>query len=129
MPELTHALTNADDLIVAHVRAIGGMEKLKSLITRTTFGVYEEAGFKQNHRFDEKRPNLIRISTNYNRETGTFGYCEGFDGAAWEYSFNVPARVTGIPATALKNASDFDQPFIDYHYKGHTVEWKGRRYF
>ncbi len=128
-PESTPAISSTDDLIAAHVSAIGGMEKLKSLKTRTTYGVYEEAGFKQNHRFDEKRPNLIRITTNYNRETGTFGYCEGFDGAAWEYSFKVPVRVTGMPETALKNASDFDEPFIDYQYKGHTVEWKGRTRF
>ena len=124
--KLSKAIQNSDDLIAAHVQAIGGMENLRALRSRTSYGVYEEPKFRQNHRCDEKRPNLIRITTNYNRETGTYGYCEGFDGAAWEYSFGAPKRVTGMPAKALRRASEFDATFIDYQYKGHAVEWKGK---
>ncbi len=121
----TNKIDTVDELITAHIEAIGGYEAIKELHTLTFIGTYEEATFKQIHRFDKKRPYLIRITTNYNEETGTYGYCEGFDGAAWEYSSKIPIRVIGEPSRALNNASRFEKSYIDYEKKGHKAEFKG----
>lgn len=121
-----NTIDTADELIDAHISALGGYEALKAVQTISAIGVYEEPRFKQVHRFDRKRPNFIRITTNYNEETDTFGYCEGYDGAAWEYSFKIPLRVIGEPARALKNASVFEPSYIDYKRKGHRAEFMGK---
>lgn len=114
---------------IARLFPLAVANALRALETRTSFGVYEEPDFRQVHRLDERRPNFIRITTNYDRETGTFGFCEGFDGAAWEYSFGVPSRVGGMPATALRHASEFDPPYTDHDCKGNEVTWRGRTRF
>ncbi len=118
-------IDSADALIQSHIEALGGYEALKAIETITAIGIYEEESFRQVHRFDKKRPNFIRITTNYDGETGTFGYCEGFDGAAWEYSFKIPERVIGEPARALKNASAFEPSYIDYKRKGYQAKFLG----
>ena len=115
----------ADQLISAHIEKLGGYEALKSIHTLTFIGSYEEASFQQVHRFDRKRPNLIRVTTNYNEETGSYGYCEGFDGAAWEYRSKIPVRVIGMPSKALKNASRFEKSYIDYTQKGYQAQLLG----
>ncbi len=120
-----NTIDTADELIDAHIEALGGYQAVKSIHTLTFIATYEEATFKQVHRFDRKRPNFIRVTTNYDEETGSFGYCEGFDGAAWEYSAKVPVRVVGEPARALKNASEFEKPYIDYQDKGYTAKFMG----
>ena len=53
----------ADELIHAHIRARGGEKALKALHSLTYVGTYTEPTFTQIHRFDMKRPNLIRITT------------------------------------------------------------------
>lgn len=118
-------INSADDLIDAHIEALGGYENYKAIHTISYFTSYKEGGYASLHRFDRKRPNLIRITTNYDEEKGTFGYCEGFDGAAWEYSSKIPVRVTGEPSRALRNASTFEKPYIDYKTKGYRATYKG----
>ncbi|MCB0279494.1 MAG: tetratricopeptide repeat protein, partial [Calditrichaeota bacterium] len=118
-------LTTAEQVIAAHMDALGGYEKWKSVHTITSYSEYGEGAAKSIHRFDRRRPNLVRISTNYNMETGSFSYAEGFDGAAWEYSSKVPVRVTGEPARALKNASTFEKNYIDYSLKGFKAKLIG----
>ena len=116
----------ADDLIKAHMEALGGYVAYKAIHTLTSIGTYEEPRFKEVHRFDQRRPNMVRVTTSYNEETGTFGYCEGFDGAAWEYSARVPVRVTGEPSRALRNAAEFEPSYIDYQLKGYKAIYKGK---
>ncbi|MDC8002910.1 hypothetical protein POV27_02490 [Aureisphaera galaxeae] len=120
-----NSIDTADELIEAHLEALGGYEAYKAIHTLTFFMTYEEGNYKSLHRFDRKRPNFIRITTNYDEEKGTFGYCEGFDGAAWEYSSKIPVRVVGEPARALKNASTFEKAYIDYKVKGYSATFKG----
>lgn len=119
-------INSAEQLIKGHLEALGGYEAWKAITSITSISLYEEGMHKQIHRLDRKRPNLIRITTNYDVETGTFGYCEGFDGAAWEYSFKIPVRVIGEPARALKNASVFEKPYIDYDMKGYEANLLGK---
>ncbi len=119
-------IDSADDLISAHMAALGGHEAWQAIHTISSIGTYKEAAFEQVHRFDQSRPNFIRITTNYDEATGDFGYCEGFDGGAWEYSFKIPVRVIGEPARALKNASQFEPSYIDYRRKGFQARFRGR---
>ena len=118
-------IQSADDLITAHIKALGGYDNYKAIHTISYFTSYKEGGHESIHRFDRKRPDLIRITTNYDEEKGTFGYCEGFDGAAWEYSAKIPVRVIGEPSRALRNASTFEKPYIDYKLKGYEASYKG----
>ncbi len=118
-------INSADDLIAAHMEALGGYDNYKAINEVTFIGTYEEPRFKEVHRFDKKRPNLVRVTTNYDENTGSFRYCEGFDGSAWEYSSRIPVRVVGEPARALKNASQFEPSYIDYKKKNYTAKYGG----
>jgi hypothetical protein len=118
-------IETADDLIAAHVEARGGKAAWDSIYTITRVGRYSESSFSEVHRFDRRRPNLLRITTSYDADTGEYGYSEGFDGGAWEYRGGVPERVVGEPSRALRNASRFEPPYIDYRAKNLQAELVG----
>lgn len=110
-------ITTADDLIAAHLEALGGKAAWDSIHTITSVGEYSESSFSEVHRLDRRRPNFLRITTSYDVDTGQYGYSEGYDGGAWEYRAGVPERVIGEPSRALRNASRFERPYIDYRSK------------
>ena len=60
-----------------------------------------------------------------------FDYAEGFDGRTWEYNFQKQQLVvdTGAAADAGRRGAEFDESFVDYARKGHTVQSLGAESF
>lgn len=117
----------ADDVIARYYRAIGGRDRLEQISTRHMWGTYSEGSLHANTDIAWKRPSLRRV----NVHAPGFDYSEGFDGQTWEYNFQKQQLVidTGAAADAGRRGAEFDESFVDYARKGHTVELVGAESF
>lgn len=117
----------ADDIIAHYYRAIGGRDRLERISTRHMWGTYAEGSLHANTDIAWKRPSLRRV----NVHAPGFEYSEGFDGQTWEYNFQKQQLVvdTGAAADAGRRGAEFDESFVDYAGKGHTVALVGAESF
>lgn len=117
----------ADDIIAHYYRAIGGRDRLERISTRHMWGTYAEGSLHANTDIAWKRPSLRRV----NVHAPGFEYSEGFDGQTWEYNFQKQQLVvdTGAAADAGRRGAEFDESFVDYAEKGHTVALVGAESF
>jgi hypothetical protein len=117
----------ADDIIAHYYRAIGGRDRIEQISTRHMWGTYSEGSLHANTDIVWKRPSLRRV----NVHAPGFDYSEGFDGQTWEYNFQKQQLVidTGAAADAGRRGAEFDESFVDYARKGHTVELVGAESF
>jgi hypothetical protein len=81
--------------------------------------VYSEGKFLATTDMLWKRPNLRRV----NVHAPGYDYAEGFDGETWEYGFQSQKFIidTGAAEAAGRRGAEFDESFVDYAGKGHTV--------
>lgn len=117
----------ADDIIAHYYRAIGGRDRLERISTRHMWGTYAEGSLHANTDIAWKRPSLRRV----NVHAPGFEYSEGFDGQTWEYNFQKQQLVvdTGAAADAGRRGAEFDESFVDYAEKGHTLALVGAESF
>ena len=117
----------ADDIIAHYYRAVGGRDRLERISTRHMWGTYSEGSLHANTDIVWKRPSLRRV----NVHAPGFDYSEGFDGQTWEYNFQKRQLVidTGAAADAGRRGAEFDESFVDYDRKGHSVELVGAESF
>ena len=118
---------SADEIIAHYYRAIGGHDRLERIVTRHMWGTYSEGTLNAKTDIAWKRPALRRV----NVHAPGFDYSEGFDGRTWEYNFQKQQLVTdtGAAADAGRRGAEFDESFVDYAQKGHTVEVVGAESF
>lgn len=117
----------ADEVIAHYYSAIGGRDRLERVVTRHMWGSYSEGTLNAKTDILWKRPLLRRV----NVHAPGFDYSEGFDGQTWEYNFQKKQAVvdTGAAADAGRRGAEFDESFVDYARKGHTVELIGAESF
>jgi hypothetical protein len=117
----------ADEIIAHYYRAIGGHDLLEQVVTRHMWGTYSEGALDANTDIVWKRPALRRV----NVHAPGFDYSEGFDGKTWEYNFQKHQLVvdTGAAADAGRRGAEFDESFVDFAGKGHTVQMVGSEHF
>jgi hypothetical protein len=117
-------IQTADKLIAINIQARGGRRALMRIKTLTKTGVYKEGNLVVDVREDNKRPNLKRASWQYKDQGGA----EGYDGVnpPWEFDGKAAKTNTGEAALATLRGAEFDDPFVDYSKKGHSVELIGR---
>ena len=112
-------LKKVDKIIQGYYKAIGGYEKLKNIRTLIRKGTYIEPAYNlilPTAKTESKRPNF-RLVGNPDK-----GFAEGFDGASWEYFKEKGViRSTGEAEAATRRGAEFDESFVDYKEKGHTV--------
>jgi hypothetical protein len=116
----------ADDLIVRHIEARGGIDRIMAIRTLSQSGVVQMPNAQVLISGERMRPNLLRIRYAVGGVAGE----EGWDGSrAWEYN---PSKgmaraeyVTGAPALALQRGAEFDGPLVGYRDKGHMATYKG----
>jgi len=91
------------------------------------WGTYSEGSLIARTDIVWKRPMLRRV----NVHAPGFDYAEGFDGQTWEYNFQKHQLVvdTGAAADAGRRGAEFDESFVDYARKGHTVAVMGAESF
>jgi hypothetical protein len=116
-----------DQIIAHYYSAIGGRERLEQVVTRHMWGSYSEGTLNAKTDIVWKRPALRRV----NVHAPGFDYSEGFDGQTWEYNFQKKQAVvdTGAAADAGRRGAEFDESFVDYARKGHTVQLVGAESF
>jgi hypothetical protein len=117
----------ADEIIAHYYRAVGGHDRLARVVTRHMWGSYSEGTLNAKTDIAWKRPALRRV----NVHAPGFDYSEGFDGQTWEYNFQKQQLVvdTGAAADAGRRGAEFDESFVDYASKGHTVRLVGAESF
>ena len=117
----------ADEIIAHYYSAIGGHDRLEQVVTRHMWGSYSEGTLNAKTDIVWKRPALRRV----NVHAPGFDYSEGFDGQTWEYNFQKKQAVvdTGAAADAGRRGAEFDESFVDYARKGHTVQLVGAESF
>jgi hypothetical protein len=117
----------ADEIIAHYYRAIGGHDRLEQIVTRQMWGSYSEGTLNAKTDIVWSRPALRRV----NVHAPGFDYSEGFDGKTWEYNFQKHQLVvdTGAAADAGRRGAEFDESFVDYASKGHTVHSLGAESF
>jgi hypothetical protein len=126
-PVASSKAESADDIIARYYRAIGGHDRLAGITTRHMWGTYSEGSLTASTDIVWKRPMIRRV----NVHAPGFDYAEGFDGKTWEYNFQKQQLVidTGAAADAGRRGAEFDESFVDYPAKGHTVQLLGAESF
>ncbi|HXW08336.1 MAG TPA: hypothetical protein VD833_24100 [Vicinamibacterales bacterium] len=119
------ARQTADEIVARNLAAKGGVERLKALTTARITASISGKGRDVRLTVWSKRPNLMR------REVvdGNQKIINGFDGSAlWVEDPRLggqPQRITGPQAELASQEAEFDNVFVDYRQKGHTVELVG----
>ena len=116
------ALT-ADSIIARYYRAVGGYEKIKSVVSRKMTGLYSEGSMEASTEILWRRPELPLVNIH-----GTwFEYSEGFDGATWAYDVVTKKlmRDKNPTSDAARRSAEFDESIVDYASKGYTVALTG----
>jgi len=120
------AVMDADSVIANYCRAIGGYARLKSVTSRRMRGSYSEGTLEAATDIVWRRPSLRRV----NVDAPGFKYSEGFDAFTWELNLGTGkfVRDTGAAADAGRRGAEFDESFVDYRAKGHSVTLVGREH-
>lgn len=116
-----------DDIIAKHVKAVGGLEKLKSIKTERITAKVEASGMEIPITILQKRPRMIRTDTTIQGMVQIQAY-DGKDG--WSVSpfqgKKDPEPMSPEEVKRLDNRADMDGVLVDYKAKGHKVELIGK---
>lgn len=120
--EPARAEPDLDAVVEAHIEALGGYDRIKSIRTLVySSGVYREG------EFTGSGDAFMAFMRPYFRVVGNpespGGYMEGYDGAAWEWLGNpgIVVRTVGHAAGATRRGADFEGRLVDWREKGSTV--------
>jgi outer membrane lipoprotein-sorting protein len=122
-PSQAPPAVSADEVVAKTLAAKGGLEKLKALNSARISGRILDKGREAQMMVWSKRPNLMRKQILVDNQK----IIDGFDGTvAWAMhpAFGV-RTATGPEAEIVKGQAEFDNVFVDYKEKGHTVELVG----
>ena len=116
-----------EQVIDNHYRALGGLDKVKSVVSRRMVGRMTmqpagEAGFT----LVSKRPSKARMEITVQGQTGI----QAFDGEnGWMFlpfmGQTAPELMPPDMANAMREEADFDGPLVDYREKGHALTLLG----
>jgi outer membrane lipoprotein-sorting protein len=123
-PAASAAATTAEEVVAKALAAKGGLEKLKALNTARMSGrIVNSTGREAQMMVWAKRPNLMRRQTQVDNQK----IVDGFDGAvAWVMHPTLGVQTAKGPESELvRTQAEFDNVFVDYKAKGHTVELAG----
>ena len=115
-----------EDVLSSYYKAIGGVDKWKTLKSTLSEGKGEQSGFQFPVKLLSARPNLTRLDV----EVQGMFIIDAFDGeVAWEQMPFDPSKAKPTAkdkeATAEAAKENFEDDLIDYKEKGHTVTLEG----
>ncbi|MES2392807.1 MAG: hypothetical protein V4555_14270 [Acidobacteriota bacterium] len=113
-----------DDIVAAHLRALGGLDHIHSLHSFVLHGHYHEGNINGSTYVAQMRPFYRVIGSPVEPLRHQH---EGYDGSAWEYypDPGLVVRTIGAAAAATRHTSLFDDALVDYHDHGTTLEAGG----
>jgi outer membrane lipoprotein-sorting protein len=120
-----HSQTTAEEVVARNLSAKGGIERLKALTSARITGKIVAQGREVPMTVWSKRPNLMRRQFLVDNQK----VISGFDGTTlWAINPGMggqPQEVTGPQAEVAREEAEFDNVFLDYKAKGHSVELVG----
>ncbi len=128
VPALPAQELSVDEVLGRYYEAAGGVEKMKSIMTRKMTGRMQVGpGIEATFTMFGKRPSKMRMEFTVQGMTGV----QAFDGeVGWTISpFMGQTDPEPMPADlvrTIREDADFDGPLIDYAAKGHAVELLGK---
>lgn len=113
-----------DDIVNAHIAALGGIEKIHALHSFVLHGTYHEGDLNVKTTVTQMRP-FYRVIGNM-AEPLTHLH-EGYDGSSWEYYPNpgIVVRTVGAAAATTRHSAVFDDALVDYREHGTTIVLDG----
>lgn len=126
MVPLAAGAMDADELIAKHLKAVGGVEKLKSVRSMRATGTVQVMGMEMPFTTVQKRPHKMRIDSSMMGSA----FVQAFDGEnGWMINpMTGSPDPQDMPETAEKLfrlEADMDGLLVDYADKGFTVEYVG----
>jgi hypothetical protein len=117
-----------DEIIAKHIKARGGMDKLKAIQTvRITGKMIQGPGLEAPFTLEMKRPNNGRLEFTFQGLTAVQAY-DGKNG--WEImpfgGRKDPQPMSPEDVKEAEEQADMDGPLVDYKAKGHQVELVGK---
>lgn len=124
---LTVSAQTVDDIINSHIKAMGGMEKIKSVKTLKMDISFEQQGMKIPVRMTFKRPGMVYSEV----EVQGMKIKSATDGkTGWMLNPMMgKAEAEPMPEEGLKemkDQADFDGKLVDYAKKGYKAELLGK---
>ena len=116
-----------DQVIDNHYEALGGLDKIKSIVSRRMVGrMTMQPGGEAAFTLLSKRPAKARMEITVQGQTGI----QAFDGeSAWMFmpfmGQTAPEAMPSEMANSMREEADFDGPLVDYQQKGHTLALLG----
>ena len=116
----------ADEIVEKYLKAIGGADKWKKMESMRQTGSGEQQGMSFPVTVSAMRPNMLRIELDVQ---GMKMIAQSYDGStAWMLNpfagGNVPTKMDA-DQTKEMSKQKFEDDFIDYKTKGHTVTLEG----
>jgi len=117
----------ADEIIDKHIKAMGGIDKLKSVKSIKATGKMKAGPMEFPATMLKARPDQFRMDFTVQGMTGTQAY-DGTSG--WSVmpfmGKKDPEKMTEEMQKDMKDEADFDGPLVDYKAKGNKVELVGK---
>jgi photosystem II stability/assembly factor-like uncharacterized protein len=117
----------ADELIAKYVKTVGGMERIQAVQTlRRTGKFLGSGGFEAAVVQENKRPSKVRQEFSLQGMTGINAYDgkTGWKIEPWQGKKDAEA-LSEEEMKDIVEASDFDEPLVNYQQKGNRVEFVG----
>jgi len=117
-----------DDIVNAHIAALGGIEKIHAIHSFVLHGTYHEGDLNMKTTVTQMRP-FYRVIGNTSEPLTHLH--EGYDGSSWEYYPNpgIVVRTVGAAAATTRHSAMFDDALVDYREHGTSIVLDGATEF
>ena len=117
----------ADEIIDKHIKAEGGLEKMKAVQSMRMTGKMKMGPMELPVTMIKARPDQMRMDFTVQGMTGT----QAFDGTTgWSVmpfmGKKDPEKMPEDMLKQMRDEADFDGPLVDYKAKGNKVEYIGK---
>jgi len=117
----------ADEVIEKHIKAMGGLEKMKAVSSQKMTGTMKAGPIEAPFTLTKKRPSDFRVDFTIQGMTIT----QAYDGSTGWMVMPLmgkkdPEKMTEDMLKDMREEADFDGSLIDYKAKGNKVEYLGK---
>ncbi|HEX5282815.1 MAG TPA: tetratricopeptide repeat protein [Bryocella sp.] len=112
--------STVDDIVGAHITALGGAGKIHAIHSFVLHGTYHEGDLNTKTTVTQMRP-FYRVIGNMAEPLKHLH--EGYDGSSWEYypDPGIVVRTVGAAAATTRHSALFDDALVDYRERGTTI--------
>jgi outer membrane lipoprotein-sorting protein len=117
----------ADEIIDKHIKAEGGVEKMKAIQSMKATGKMKMGPMEVPITLTKARPEQVRMDFTVQGMTGTQAYDGSTGWAVMPFmGKKEPEKMSEDQLKEMKEEADFDGPLVDYKAKGNKVEYLGK---